>query len=271
MINIRGIGYKIAEWVLRKLSRPVDAGDYPAAQVPCSTAGALDVLEREFPGIGKAVSCARVVDYGCGWGYQSVALYQQYQSRVLGIDPYVPSFKKAEKLRASLGIDEKSVKFQLDISPDDHGTYDVVISQNSFEHFADPVQELVRMTKLLRNGGRIYLTFGPLWFSPAGSHMHFFCRVPWLNIFFPERVVIKVRNSYRNGGGGEEEKPKKYEDVGLNRMTLAKFERIIRGSGLEIIYCKYTCVKKLNFLAGIPILREFFVNCVSVIIKPKEL
>ena len=76
---------------------------------------------------------------------------------------------------------------------------------------------------------------------------------------------MKVRSLYRNDGA------KRYEDVesGLNKMSVSKFERLIKTSSLEVVYKRYECVKKMNFLSKIPILRELFINHVSVILRKK--
>jgi hypothetical protein len=93
--------------------------------------------------------------------------------------------------------------------------------------------------------------------------MHFFCKVPWINVLFPEEVVMKVRSHFRSDGA------KRYVDVesGLNRMTIAKFESIVYSSNLKITYRKYECIKNVNWLAKVPTLREFFINRVTVILS----
>ena len=90
--------------------------------------------------------------------------------------------------------------------------------------------------------------------------MHFFCKLPWVNMFFTEATVMKVRGLYRNDGA------RRYEEVesGLNRTTVRKFERIVRESGLQIQHSRYQFVKGQDWLARIPLLRELFVNGVSV-------
>lgn len=100
------------------------------------------------------------------------------------------------------------------------------------------------------------ITFGCPWFSPYGSHMHFFCKLPWVNLIFPERTVMRVRSLYRNDGA------MRYEDVesGLNKMSVAKFERIIANAGMRVLFRRYTGVKGYDFLTRLPVLRELFVN-----------
>ena len=63
---------------------------------------------------------------------------------------------------------------------------------------------------------------------------------------------MSVRARYRHDGA------KHYEEIesGLNKMSLAKFERIVRSSGLRVLERHYVGVKKINFLTKVPVVRE---------------
>ena len=73
---------------------------------------------------------------------------------------------------------------------------------------------------------------------------------------------MAVRRRYRDDGA------RRYEEVesGLNKMTVGRFERIVASSRLEVDFKRYRCVKNVNFLGAVPLVREFFVNSVSVIL-----
>ena len=116
---------------------------------------------------------------------------------------------------------------------------------------------------MVKPGGPILMTFGPPWLAPFGSHMDYFTPLPWVNILFSEDAVLRVRARYRNDGAT------RYEDVegGLNRMTVAKFERIVAGCGLAIEYQHYECSWGLTFLSRIPAIRELFVNHISCVLR----
>ena len=96
-----------------------------------------------------------------------------------------------------------------------------------------------------------------------GSTCQLFCPVPWLQLWFSEKTVLTVRRRYRQDGA------RRYEEVegGLNKMSLAKFERIVKNSGLEVERLKYTGVKQLHFLTKIPGIREFMTNVVTVVLR----
>jgi hypothetical protein len=119
------------------------------------------------------------------------------------------------------------------------------------------------MKSALKSDGKLLVTFGPPWYAPYGSHMQFFTRMPWVNILFSERTVMRVRARYRSDGA------MRYRDVesGLNQMTVAKFEALVKRNGLLLEEGRYQCIKGLNGLGRIPFLRELFVNHISCVLR----
>jgi hypothetical protein len=118
------------------------------------------------------------------------------------------------------------------------------------------------MKELINSSGKLIITFGPRWLAPYGSYMQFFCKIPRINIFFPESIVMGVRSLFRNDGSIT------YEESGLNKMSVHKFEKILSQCGFKIEYKKYSCVKGINFLSNIPFLRELFINRIDVMLVP---
>jgi hypothetical protein len=49
-------------------------------------------------------------------------------------------------------------------------------------------------------------------------------------------------------------------------MTVARFEDIISSSGLKLKDKKYECIKGMNWLSKLPLLRELFINNITAII-----
>jgi SAM-dependent methyltransferase len=131
------------------------------------------------------------------------------------------------------------------------------------EHYADPAGVLATMTRLLRPGGVLLLSWGPPWFSPNGGHTRFFCRLPWVHLLFPEAAVMAHRARFRNDGAG------RYEEIegSLNRMTVARCEQLVRQSGLVIEQRKQSCIWRLQALGLVPGLKEFVVGHVSYVLR----
>lgn len=252
---------KIAQIILEFLSiKDTGQGRYTSEDY-----GAKDPLAtfiREFPNFKSLVLKKSIIDFGSGNGLQSIALTKDYQSNVIGIEPNDVARNKAISHAAEQRVDENRIKFIPEVI-DDLDLVDLVISKDSMEHYSKPEEVLSIMTSLLKPDGVLLITFGPPWYAPYGSHMHFFCKLPWLNLIFSEKTIMKVRSKYRDDGAMQ------YEDVssGLNKMSVKKFELILDKQGLIPFYKKYTAIKGMNFLTRIPVLRELFTNHISVLIK----
>jgi SAM-dependent methyltransferase len=216
----------------------------------------IEVLEAAYPGLADLLKGKTVLDFGCGFGHQTNALTHsdKYECQVQGLEINKDYLRKARTTypRASFidGLDAEQ-------------KYDVVFSLDSMEHFREPDSVLEAMKDALRPGGLLLITFGPPWYAPYGSHMHFFCKLPWLNVIFPERAVMAVRNRFRSDGA------QRYEDVesGLNKMSLRAFERLVKRSGLELGRNRYNGVKGLDVLTKIPVIRELCTSRVTVVLR----
>lgn len=217
----------------------------------------LEQLVKAFPDFMEQICGKEILDFGCGSGYQSFAMADAGARRVTGIDIDLSSIQWPEQ-----GYDRSKVVFKCGVTEEDKGRYDIVISQNSMEHFSDPEEILKIMLAALKPEGKLLITFGPPWYAPYGSHMKFFTGLPWVNILFREETVMNVRKHFRRDGAT------RYVDVdsGLNKMTVGKFERLLQNTSLRVDYRSYECVKGLDFLGSIPYVRELVVNQISVIV-----
>jgi len=129
------------------------------------------------------------------------------------------------------------------------------------EHFDHPESILATWRHALRPSGKVYVTFGPPWYAPYGAHMHFFTKVPWVNIFFAEETVMRVRSRYRNDGAT------RYQDVqgGLGKMTVGRFERLVKHSGFRVEWSMRQTVKGLP-VSRVPLIRELLTNNIAAVL-----
>lgn len=250
----------LGERLLARLSRAPEGGDYE--QPEWKLESSLSLLESRVPDFRAEIAGRSVVDFGCGAGFQSVALLRAGASRVLGVEASPQTLARARELAAGSGVGD-AISFCARPGAEQAGRFDVVISQNSMEHFPDPPAALQEMVGLLAPGGILIITFGPPWYAPYGTHMHFFTRVPWVNLLFSEKTVMRVRAGYRDDGAA------RYEDVegGLNRMSLARFERLVARCGLRVRMRRYEAVRGIAALARLPGVRELFVNHVTCVLE----
>ena len=250
----------LEERLLLLLSRKPGAPDYVGtdATEEWNLENALSFLEGAFPGFTEGAAGKRILDFGCGLGWQVVALAKHGAQLAAGVEINPKWIEEARALARRLGVEDR-VEFVERLEDRFRGRFDVVYSQSSFEHFGDPAAILSQMTAAARPGGQVLITFYGPWYSPYGAHMHFFTKVPWVNLLFSEKAVLGVRARFRRDGA------RRYEEIesGLNRMTVAKFDRIVSASGLKVESKNFRCVKRLNLLAKVPLARELFINQVS--------
>lgn len=256
---------KIGERILLSLSRKPGSSEFAGATSNYTVQNALDFPKKTVPGFVDQFRNKLVLDYGCGPGYQAVAMACEGARAVVGIDINQNWLERARALAAENKCDDRvsfSEAGSFLAESSNRERFDVTLCCGSFEHFADSGRELAHMKSLTRPGGKILITFAEPWLSPHGSHMNFFSRVPYINVLFSEKTVLAVRSRFRDDGAT------RYEDIvsGLNRMTLAKYERIIRHSGLRVEHQNYFATKNLPVVKNIPYLREFLVSAITCIL-----
>jgi SAM-dependent methyltransferase len=233
--------------------RAVESGGSPEQLRP-----PLGLLLRVYPELPSRIRGSRVLDFGCGPGTQSVALAVAGAASVVGVDINPRGLEEGRRIAQEHGIAGR-VQFVQALRPNHRGQFDLVFSQNSMEHFSDPEAILRTMADALAPKGELVVTFGPPWFAPYGAHMHYFTKIPWVHLLFPERTIMAVRTRYRQDGAAN------YEEVegGLNRMSVRKFRRLVKASGLRVVRLTTEPVKGQRFLSKIPFLGEMFTNHVT--------
>jgi SAM-dependent methyltransferase len=252
------VGMSVGEWILTAMSRDPGTPDYAGGTATTTLDNALDFLEKTVPNFREMTRDRSVLDFGCGLGLQAAALARlSPTARVVGVDLPRPILQ--ERWRQ---YDAPNLTLTTELP--DGELFDIVYSCSSFEHFADPAHILTLMCARAKpNGGLVIVSFAEPWFSPHGSHMDGFTRLPWVNLLFTEKTVLKVRSRYRSDGA------RRYEDVegGLNRMTVARFERLMRGSGMRIQSLRLFPVKGLPVVSHIPVVRELMTAAASCVLQ----
>jgi SAM-dependent methyltransferase len=215
----------LGERILLLLSRKPGTRDYPGGTEKTNLDNALEFLCKTVPRFMELFQGKAVLDFGCGYGFQAIAMVQRGARYVVGVE--------------------------------------MVLSCRSFEHFADPAAALSEMHEAAAPGGLVVISFAEPWWSPTGSHMNFFTRVPWANVWFSQKTLMAVRARFRDDGAT------RFEEVlgGLNKMTLAKFERLIAASGMKEEFQQYYATKRLPIVPWIPFVREFFVSALAVVLR----
>jgi 2-polyprenyl-6-hydroxyphenyl methylase/3-demethylubiquinone-9 3-methyltransferase len=101
---------------------------------------------------------ARVLDVGCGGGLLSEALAREgAQVTALDLSPDLIEIAKLHLLESGLTVDYRlqSVEALADVEP---GSFDAITCMEMLEHVPDPGSVLAACEKLLKPGGRIFLS-----------------------------------------------------------------------------------------------------------------
>jgi 2-polyprenyl-6-hydroxyphenyl methylase/3-demethylubiquinone-9 3-methyltransferase len=104
------------------------------------------------------LSGARVLDVGCGGGLLSEALAREgAQVTALDLSPDLIEIAKLHLLESGLKVDYRlqSVEALADSEP---GSFDAITCMEMLEHVPDPGSVLAACEKLLKPGGRIFLS-----------------------------------------------------------------------------------------------------------------
>jgi len=257
---------EIREQLLSWLSRDPSRGDFLEEHTEI-VHDSLEANQRRlltlFPSMAWDLCGADVLDVGCYHGMETVALSKLGARSVLGIDIRTDTEEFADlKSRHVPGKEARVVTADIHETGLPDGSFDAIVTISAYEHFRDPHQVSRECWRLLRPGGRLYLTSG-VWSSPWGSHMHFFTRVPWVQFIFPERTVLKVRSRYRSDGA------ETYAEVegGLNDIGVRTLRNSLEGSGFRIEHFHLNPVFGLTPLTRVPGLNEFFTNKIHAIAR----
>jgi SAM-dependent methyltransferase len=222
----------------------------------------IESTRRFFARFGDRLdlTARSVLDVGCGRGATCIEAVRRGARRVVGVDLQIAP--QTRELTNDPGLDGRVEFLTTDGTLGELGSrrFDVILSKDSFEHYADPESLIHRLTELLEPDGLLAIGFGPLWKSPQGGHLEFMTPVPWVHLLFAEKIVLAERRRFR-----PDEDPHSFAEVrgGLNKMTLARFREILASSALECIAFQtnvsdHAAVRIMSVLCRVPPLREFF-------------
>lgn len=166
----------------------VGAKDGPLTGAAYDNRSKLDVLlGADF---FRQIQGRTVIDFGCGHGAETVEMAQRGAAHVIGVD-IRPSFLEEGQARAAAA----GVADRCTFTTTPNRTADIVVSLDSFEHFADPAAILRVMEQHLGRDGVIVAVFGPTWYHPYGGHL--FSVFPWAHLVFTEKALLEWRKTFR--------------------------------------------------------------------------
>ena len=172
-------------------------------------------------------SSSVVLDLGCGHGGYS-QLFESQGAQVLSCD-----FERVSREFFDLNVSGGRA-FQADATslPVKSDSVDFVFCASLIEHVADPVQLVEEMYRILKPGGRAYLSFPPF-YSPVGGHQF----KPFHLLGQPASIrIYKWLSHYR---GHDEVDGDDFADAfgywGLYPRTIGGVRRWVVNAGFEVL------------------------------------
>lgn len=219
-----------------------------------------------------------VLDMGCGAAGKSLYYCSLGAKKVIGVDVVEHYRAEADALAKSLGFEDK---FQFVVGsafnlPFEDGSFDTIIMNDFMEHVSDPERTLKEALRLISPEGAIYINFPP-YYHPTGAHLSDVINMPWVHLFFSEKMLVNAYKELVKGMPDEKEridlrisKNEKGEEYFsyINKMTLKKFHRILQNLSITPAYYKEIPLRKwLTPLAKLPGMKEMFVKMGVCIIR----
>lgn len=248
------IGGTLGIRLLNYASRGGTVSAYPAVATAYVGRSKLEVLFG--PAIWDAVRDKDVLDFGCGEGNEAVDVALHGARRVIGLDLYNNWINASARLAAKRGVADRCI-----FGKEWHDPVDIILSVDSFEHFADPSDILRRMRSLLKPDGCILASFGPTWYHPLGGH--FFSVFPYAHLLCSESALVRWRSLYKKDGARD------FVESGLNRMTIRKFEALVAASPFRFASFEAVPIRRLRPIAG-RWTREFTTAIVRCTLVPRS-
>lgn len=183
-------------------------------------------LETYFGG-KFALQGKRLLVVGSGWGTEVLWALKKGAAYVAGIDPRAADRAFVETALAEHGLSHLADRFTLHqgTTPTvpDLGSFDLILSNNTFEHVECLSANLAALARFLPDkGGRIFIFADPLFYSSLGHHVPIGA---WEHLTQTQESIRErvTRNQWRE-----------YRE-GLNGMTLTGFLDSVREAGLVLL------------------------------------
>ena len=251
------IGGIPARWILQTIAPPEKR--IAGVQKPSKDSKTKSNLKTHFgEDFIEQIQGKAVLDFGCGFGVQSIEVAKLGASKVIGLDIQDSRLDGARELAKSEGVEHL-----CHFTKHTDEKADIILSKDSFEHFEDPAAILAIMENLLKPNGKILASFGPTWYHPYGGHL--FSVFPWAHLILTEKSLIEWRSKFKSDGAtrfGEVE-------GGLNQLSIARFESIVAKSSLVIQKYSAVPISGVSIFASKPF-REFGASLVRYELAIKQ-
>lgn len=224
----------------------------------------------------------KVLEVGCGYG-GNLKPFMDKGCFITGVDIREKSIEDAKRL---LDIDShpKLTLIASDIYDvkDFDQKFDIIFMKDTLEHIPNQEKFVPLLKTFLKDDGIIFQGFPP-WCNPFGGHQQMcegkiLSKLPWFHVT-PRPVFKAILKLF-----GEKESTVNglLTDVYDTRISIFRFKKIVRKSGLEILDENLYFInpnyevkfklkpRKLLPVFNIPFLREFYTTTAYYILRKKQ-
>lgn len=221
-----------------------------------------------------------IADIGCGAAGKSLYYASQGAKKVYGVEILGKYEDEANKLALELGLSDKFEFVCADAAklPFEDESIDTMIMNDAMEHVDVPEKVIEECLRVLKKGGRLYANFPP-YHHPFGAHLSDAIYIPWVHMFFSEKVLIEAYKELVKGVPDEaarlEFRISKRDDGSeyfsyINHMTIKRFEKILKKMNISPAYYHHEPLRgAFKGICRIRGLREMLVKMVVCVIEKK--
>jgi 2-polyprenyl-3-methyl-5-hydroxy-6-metoxy-1,4-benzoquinol methylase len=192
-----------------------------------------------------------ILDVGCANGGSAITLAAALSAPVTGIDVLEDCIAAARKEAAAANVLARFYVADLLNDEIPCGPYGLILMHDVIEHLPQPEVALRRLRPHLKADGVLYVSFPP-WRGPYAGHQHNATSalrfMPYLHVMAPS-LFLKLLLRW------EPESEEWLMDVGSvieNRLSMHRFERMIRRTGWKITYMKSYFLRPELLRMGLP-------------------
>jgi ubiquinone/menaquinone biosynthesis C-methylase UbiE len=226
-------------------------------------------------GIMREMTGLDVLEIGAGHGGISCYMAAVGAKSVVGLDLNVKHLEFARRF-AKIVADRYGPNYQLPVTflemSADHmtfpdATFDLVLADNVFEHFTEPEAVMKEAHRVLRPGGGMLIPVFSSIVSKYGLHLKHGLKMPWANVFFSERTIIRAMRRLAEEDPklfelypGLSDNPQRVRDLrrykDLNDITYRDFKAMVARTGFQLETFSIYSTRLGKLLIRLPIVRN---------------
>jgi len=206
----------------------------------------------------------KMLDVGCGSGKKTSYYCSNVNVEAVGVDVNKSFIKKGHARVRDMKIEIDFVVADGAHLPFKRNSFDLVISNDTFEHIRNYKETISEMERTVKLCGHICINFGPLWRSPFGAHLGFdeYFSPPWTHLFFSARSIKDILIRFGKFREREWE-----QFINLSRITVREFETILHKKGVRIVSLKLYTPPRFERLLKTPLWEFFVTQAVTILEK----